>query len=295
MGAARIIRSTDRGLPGDMRKLFDECIGKPTYRQIVATSLTTTKAFAADQAMTIVGVANQSEPDRWRELMPPECWKEYLPQYMLNPQILREHDRHRVVGKALKVEVKKDGLHFEAEIGNPALGELTLDQREVRSLLAQGYYRTNSVGFIPHVIEYDEDEDLLIYKVVELLEISIVSIPMQQGSFITSVKAWRQRSMSGNQRSKDESGTGGNDAMAKIDQTCSENLSVTKACHDMLTKLSNAGADEAKALREELVTVKAERDAARTALVELEAQSKALLDGLVAKGLVAKPEETTAA
>jgi len=152
-----------------------------------------TKANGASVCI-IKGYANVSVVDRCDEVMPQNCWN--LENYMINPIILLNHDQSDVnslVGKATLVEPRAEGLYFEAQIGSED-EELTDSQSTVVKLLRQGILKTLSVGFIPHDYEIDRKTGVLTHKNAELLEISLVTVPMNQLSVLTSVKAFNGES-----------------------------------------------------------------------------------------------------
>lgn len=273
----KVYKSTDRKLPRELRRSFTDIVGTAARRPIFAA---TTKSFDPEGEMVIEGIANLAEPDRWGEVIVPSAWR--LDQYKANPIMLYEHWRENAIGTCTEILTRLDGLYYRATIGNPKLAPLTPTQEVVRSLLAQGILKANSVGFIPHVVEWDEDEDVLRYTDAELLEISIVAIPMQQDSIITSVKSWRQRHM-GQQSNK---GEGDEPVTPEMKAMIEENTRLTKGCHEMLTKMC-ATDDTAKAalgarikeLETQLATEKTAREA-----VEKKAQS--LIAALRTKGLI---------
>lgn len=138
----------------------------------------------------IEGYANVSLPDRCNELMLKDCWD--LNNYMINPVICINHDTtdiNSLVGRATLVEPRDEGLFFRAEIGSEN-EDLTPAQETVVKLVRQGVLKTLSVGFIPHDYETDKKTGVLKYKRAELLEISLVTVPMNQLSVLTSVKAF---------------------------------------------------------------------------------------------------------
>ena len=278
-----VYRNTDANLPANVKTLFDAL----TKRHDMEARVNPTTKLDPTKPLTVAGIANFAEADRWDEVMPPACWKKWLPRYLKNPVILREHDRSRPIGRAVNVEVKADGLYYEAVIGEPDKADLTQDQIDARSLLAQEILKTNSVGFVPHVIEYDEDQDVLRYIEVELLEISIVTIPMQQDSVITSVKSWRDVMSQGANTTKNQGGDGAANANAtpEVKAMLEENTNLTRQCHEMLTKMSTTAADEAKALKAEIETLKSQLATEKAAREEVEKNADELLKKLQAAGV----------
>ena len=132
----------------------------------------------------ISGIANATTVDRIGDLIPKDAWN--LVNYLKNPVMLWEHCGKNPIGKVLKIEPRDDGLYFEAEIGSK-VEEITEKQEEVISLLRQGILKSFSVGFIPRASE--RKDDIFLIKDAELLEISLVSVPMNQDSLLTSIKS----------------------------------------------------------------------------------------------------------
>ena len=142
--------------------------------------------FDVTKPLRIAGIANAAIVDRVNEMLDPRG--AMLVNYLKNPVILLNHDYGQPIGSATLVEVKDDGVHFEAEIGRPDLAPLTDTQSNARSLIGQGTLQTVSVGFIPLEMsspEYDDAGNLTkpaIYTKWELLEISVVSVPCNADS-----------------------------------------------------------------------------------------------------------------
>jgi HK97 family phage prohead protease len=268
---------TDPGLPKEVLTFFGKRFVRPQME---------VKSFNVDKEMIIEGIANAAIPDRCDELIMPEAWD--FENYKKNPIILLEHDRNRPIGVCLDFSTDKNGLHFRAQIGNPQSAPLTEDQVKARSLLAQGILRTNSVGFLPRVIEWDEAEEIVRYTDVELLEISVVSIPMQQDSIVTSVKSFEGKIMS--QVSKSE------DSYAELKSMVGENTDCTKKIHDMVEKMMKAeppaGADvepdedDKKSLKDQITKLLNENTSLKSQILESEQAINELCDNLEKQGLI---------
>lgn len=165
---------------------IEEKFLKPQIWKATANTVTKAANMAAEDEMIIEGWANAADPDRGRELILNSAWK--TENYDLNPIILFNHNQNWPIGSCVEYKVEDQGLYYRASIGKPsAYPTMTETQIMCRSLLAQGILRASSVGFLPFNIEYDEENDVLRYTEVELLEISLCSIPMQQGSLLDSV------------------------------------------------------------------------------------------------------------
>ena len=124
--------------------------------------------------------------DRGNDLIDPKGWK--LENFQSNGIILFNHDRDNPVGRAVKIEVNDDGLFVKAKMSDSEHPEVS----RIRDLVKDGVLRAFSVGFDP---KKSSEEDIggakvNMIKEAELLEISIVSLPMAERSlFNVSAKA----------------------------------------------------------------------------------------------------------
>ena len=168
-----------------------------------------TTVLKDDEPLWVAGIANANIQDRVDERLDPVgC---VLTNYLNNPVFLANHQYRceAAIGRVPVVEIKEDGVHFEAWIGDPKKAPLTDVQRVVRSLVAQGILCTVSIGFIPLDIreplftEAGELAEPLTITKWELLEISVVPVPCNQGSLF-GLKSARLEIM----RAMEESGKG---------------------------------------------------------------------------------------
>jgi len=134
----------------------------------------------------IEGIANANVVDRMQERLDPIGLD--ITNFLKNRQLLAHHSYYHPIGQVESIDVTDDGVLFKAWIGNPKAAKLTAMQEEIISLVKQGILKTVSVGFIPKQVrpaEYDEQGNLSTPTIVEkweLLELSIVAIPANQGS-----------------------------------------------------------------------------------------------------------------
>lgn len=275
----KVYRSNQKAVPRSVRKLFDEHLEHEHHLELAFQMKTVQK----DGRVLTTGIGNRSKADRCDELIPPEAWD--LENYLKNPIFLLEHDRDKPIGYCTSIEAKKDvGLVYEAIIGDSDLADLTDDQKKARSLLKQNILRMNSVGFIPHVIEYDEDLDLIRYIKVELLEISLVAIPMQQDSAVTSVKS-RGHDMS---KKKEEGDTtepkpemeAVMSALGEVKDMCGKIMSALDSMKSANPPKEGEDEEEAKKLKAELATSKAALATLQKTHDELVKESEELLKTL---------------
>ena len=130
----------------------------------------------------IRGTANSGMKDRWNEVMPKDCWN--LDNFLKNPIMLYQHQHEKPIGTITEIYPTDVGLKFVGKIGR-ANKKKTVNQLEAIELIEQGIIKSFSVGFIPKDYDYDKTLDVLVYKDVELLEISLVSIPMDGNALMS--------------------------------------------------------------------------------------------------------------
>ena len=149
--------------------------------------------------MIIGGYANVSEKDRSDEVITKDAWR--LDNFSNNPVVLLNHDKTKIIGKALVCEIREKGLYVELEIAKECDGcEITPAQKEAKTLLSQGYLKTFSVGFLPKEGEYDKKNQQYVITEAELLEVSLVSIPCQQNSVVQFIKEFVSTKVEGVQK-----------------------------------------------------------------------------------------------
>ena len=125
----------------------------------------------------------QAVVDRGKEHIPAGEWK--IAEWLENPIIFFNHNRDIPIGKGIpeKCKVLEDGLWIEAEISNSEAPDI----KKARDLIEEEILKTFSVG-----IDVDEEEQAedgtIVLKGVNLLETSVVSIPMNQESFFSISK-----------------------------------------------------------------------------------------------------------
>jgi len=136
-----------------------------------------------DEVLQIEGFANTTTVDRVGDIILEEAWtKGGLDNYLKNPIILAYHNHSRPIGKMVNYAVNNKGLQITAEIIKSA--------GEVYSLIKSGVLKTFSVGFRTTEADYDTDTDLFVIKDLELMEVSVVSIPANADSIFSVKKSF---------------------------------------------------------------------------------------------------------
>lgn len=139
-----------------------------------------TKILGTDDG-TISGLAWKfGTPDRIGDWIEPGAFK----GAKLPIPMLFGHDMNDPVGTWDHAEEKADGLHLTGKL----LVDEVVRAREVRALVKSGAVRGLSIGFITRKASARTGGGRTI-KSLELLEASLVTIPMHPGARVTSAKS----------------------------------------------------------------------------------------------------------
>lgn len=134
----------------------------------------------------IQGYASTPVVDRDQEIIPVSAID--TANWEKNPILLYMHDRSKPIGKVVSYEKRTDGLWVKAFISNAAE-----KLHGVLTLIKDGVLKAFSVGFRIH--DYFVDKaGVLVYKDIELLEVSVVSIPANQEAIFEFVKSLKEDS-----------------------------------------------------------------------------------------------------
>jgi HK97 family phage prohead protease len=103
-----------------------------------------------------------------------------IPRFKLNPVMLVDHKNsaHCVAGSYSKIGKSKIGLAVTGVVSNAP------DMRSIRFKIAEGHLKAMSIGGL-----FKYMEDGMGIEEVELFEISVVAIPMNPDSLLTSVRS----------------------------------------------------------------------------------------------------------
>jgi HK97 family phage prohead protease len=136
---------------------------------------------AADDGWEVAGYASTWDPDLGGDVVHPGAFKATL-EAGGRVRFLFAHDAAQVLGKPLELREDERGLYGRFRISKTRLGQ------DVHTLLTDGSLDSFSIGFIPRDFDHDEKANVRTLKAVELLEVSVVSLPMQPRATVTSVK-----------------------------------------------------------------------------------------------------------
>ena len=142
--------------------------------------LSETQDFSTDakgvKQRKIKGYANKATIDRGGDLVLPTAFEKSMEQFMKNPLVFYNHDWNTPIGTITDWKIK-DGLFVEV---NLATGDEDADKAWNRA--KKGLLRSFSIGFISKEADWDSERDIRIIKELELLEVSLVTIPMNAES-----------------------------------------------------------------------------------------------------------------
>ena len=128
-----------------------------------------------DGGVEIKGSASTNALDRAGDIIETDAWtKGGLENFKNNPIILFNHNYDRPIGRAKDLQVTDNGLQISAKISKAA-GEVT-------QLIKDGVLGAFSVGFKVKDADYMTETDGYKIKDAELFEVSVVSIPCNQGA-----------------------------------------------------------------------------------------------------------------
>jgi HK97 family phage prohead protease/HK97 family phage major capsid protein len=158
---------------------MDKIMDKVLY---LNSTFTTKSADTEDESIFIEGYANTTDIDRSGDVILSAAWSAGIENYLKNPIFLAYHDHDHPIGRLDEYKIDAKGLWVRAKI-SPAAGD-------VYKLIKDGVLTAFSVGFRVKDASYDPLNDIFFIKEVELMEISVVSVPCNQESLFSLAKAF---------------------------------------------------------------------------------------------------------
>ena len=136
-----------------------------------------------DGGIDIKGSASTNALDRAGDIIEAEAWtKGGLENFKNNPVLLFNHDYNRPIGRATGLEVTDNGLEISGRISKAA--------GEIKDLVKDGVLGAFSVGFRVKDADYMTETDGYKIKDAELFEVSVVSVPCNQGATFSLAKSF---------------------------------------------------------------------------------------------------------
>lgn len=129
----------------------------------------------------IKGYASTNDVDRSGDVVPVSVWEAGMKNYLNNPIILAQHDHDDPIGRMVEHKLDTKGLWIKARISAAA---------EVFSLIKDEVLTAFSIGFRVLDAEYNAAAELFVIKELELIEISVVSVPCNQNTLFNLSKSF---------------------------------------------------------------------------------------------------------
>ena len=153
----------------------------------VTTDNIEVKSASSAKDFKIAGYANTIDKDRTGDIVLPDAWVKGIDNFRRNPILLYQHDHNKPIGRVKNITVDKKGIFVEATVSTAAE-----TQHGVKTLIEDGVLKSFSVGFKIKDADYDRMSDAFTIKDVELLEISVVSVPANQNSLFSVRKSFEE-------------------------------------------------------------------------------------------------------
>lgn len=233
-----------------------------------------------DQSIYIEGYASTNDVDRAGDVVSASVWEQGLVNYLNNPIILANHDYDDPIGRMVEHKIDSKGLWIKARISAAA---------EIYGLVKDGVVTAFSIGFRIVDAEYNSAAEIFVIKKIELMEISVVSVPCNQNTLFDLSKAFNddvdykqfksQFAPKGNSAKGLESGT-------DAESTTTKELDMTpEELQKMLADAAKSAADLAtKQLLEKQAAEKALADKAAADKLAIDAQVKAAVEAQIQVG-----------
>lgn len=129
----------------------------------------------------IEGYASTNDVDRAGDVVSTQVWEKGIQNYLKNPIILAQHDHDDPVGRMVDYRVDSKGLWIKARVSAAA---------EIFNLVKDKVLTAFSIGFRVIDAEYNAAAEIFMVKELELVEISIVSVPCNQNTIFSLAKAF---------------------------------------------------------------------------------------------------------
>ena len=216
-----------------------------------------------DGSVDIKGLASTNAVDRAGDVINHDAWiqKNGLENYKTNPIVLFNHDYNKPIGRATSLEVTENGLEFGAKISKSS--------GEIKDLIKDGVLGAFSVGFRVKDADYNKETDGYTIKDAELFEVSVVSVPCNQGAMFSVSKSFDSMDEYNEWKTHFNNNEAQNTSAPQAEDKTSKQE--TKMSND--TKIPEANID-LKAFAEEV----AKSTAAKIAMQQAETKAKELAD-----------------
>lgn len=226
---------------------------------------TASKEEDDEESIFISGYASVNSPDRVGDVIPSKAWDEGMTNYLKNPVVLTFHNHSNPCGRVTEHKVDEKGLWVKARISSAS---------NIYNLVKDGIVTAFSVGFKINDAEYKPDIDIFIIKALELMEISVVSVPMHQDTLFSLSKSFKDDEeyrkfktlfVTGDDLAKGQNDPGSNNDKYK-ETVMTDQKDFEKLLEDATAKAAKAATEALERKLAEDARKKAEADEAERAL-----------------------------
>lgn len=137
------------------------------------------------KSLKIAGYANTTSKDRSGDIVTAQAWAKGIENFRRNPVMLYQHKHDCPIGRFDKITVDKKGIYVEGTVS-----EAAERNHGIHTLIKDGALKSFSVGFRVKDGKYNSADDTMLITDVELLEISVVSVPCNQDSLFSVRKSF---------------------------------------------------------------------------------------------------------
>ena len=238
------------------------------------------KAGDTIDSIFIEGYASTTDIDRSGDVVPQSVWEKGITNYLKNPIILAQHDHDEPIGRMIEHKIDSKGLWIKARISAAA--------EDVFNLVKDGILTAFSIGFRILDAEYNSAAEVFLIKELELIEISVVSVPCNQNTYFDLSKAFTDAEEYTN--FKQQFAPKGDSAKGLESTTEAKSTLSQKEWNMNPEEMQKMLADAATKAAEEATQKLLAKQAAEKAAAEAEAKAAAELEAKVKSAVAAQIE-----
>ena len=229
------------------------------------------------ESVFIEGYASTTDIDRSGDVVPKSVWEKGIQNYLKNPIILAQHDYDDPIGRMTDYKIDDKGLWIKARISAAA--------EECFNLIKDKVLTAFSIGFKIIDAEYNSAAEVFLIKELELVEISVVSVPCNQNTLFDLSKAFD--SAADYTQFKQQFAPKGDSAKG-LESTTEAKSTTTKELEMTPEEMQKMLNDAAEAATTKLLAAQAakklEDDAATKAAADLDAKVKSAIAAQISVG-----------
>lgn len=233
------------------------------------------------ESVFIEGYASTTDIDRSGDVVPKSVWEKGIQNYLKNPIILAQHDYDDPIGRMVDYKIDDKGLWIKARISAAA--------DECFNLIKDKVLTAFSIGFKIIDAEYNSAAEVFLIKELELVEISVVSVPCNQNTLFDLSKAFdnaQDYTKFKQQFAPEGNSAKGLESTPEAKSTTTKELEMTQEeMQKMLADAAKSAAEEAtKSLLAAQEAKRLEDEATAKAQAALEAQVKSAVAAQIQVG-----------